>query len=196
MTSEAQLRAQILARISSGEAERYNELYGGGSFDSYAQHPDVAIPLGNGTHTTAAGRYQFLSSTWADEAKRLGLSDFSPASQDAAAWDLADRTYRQQTGRSILDDQANGTVDWHALSGQWTSLRGKGVPSTGGEPSAVDGPGALANAPSLQSADGVGSDERTGTDQMKNLALLQSLSPHLTFTPVDYDPFKVAGASS
>lgn len=193
MTSEAQLRAQILAKIASGEAERYNELYGGGSFDSYAQHPDVAIPLGNGTHTTAAGRYQFLSSTWTDEAKRLGLSDFSPASQDAAAWDLADRTYRAQTGRSILDDQANGTVDWHALSGQWTSLRGKGVPS-GSDSTPVGTDSSSSQQLQVQPDGNAGAAD--SENQMKNLALLQSLSPHLTFTPVDYDPFKVAGASS
>ncbi len=36
---------------------------------------------GKDTYSTAAGRYQFKSSTWAS----LGLPDFSPASQDAGA---------------------------------------------------------------------------------------------------------------
>lgn len=184
---EGVLKNWILAKISSGEAGSYDELYGGGKFGSYADHPRESIPIGNGQSTTAAGRYQFLSSTWDDEAKRLGLKDFSPASQDSAAWDLAQRTYQQQTGKELLDDAASGAVDWHALSGQWTSLSGQGTPS-GDHGDAMEA--SPTNAKQV-------SDDADGSEAggMKNLALLQSLAPHLTFTPVDYDPFKI-GASN
>lgn len=188
------IRRWVLNQIASGEAGRYNELYGGGSFSSYSDHPRERIPLGNGQYTTAAGRYQFLSPTWDEEAKRLGLTDFSPASQDAAAWDLATRTYREQTGRNLADDAASGNVSWRALAGQWTSLEkrdgGNANASTGGPSDAV-----LANGP-VENGTGVASlasPMQSRMDGMRALALLQQLAPHLTFTPVDYDPFAVIG---
>src|SRR4051812_12774190 len=61
----------------------YNTLFGGGVF-SGNQHPNIAITA-NGYTSTAAGRYQFLSSTWAGVKNALGLPDFGPASQDIGA---------------------------------------------------------------------------------------------------------------
>ena len=62
----------------------YYTLFTGKQFDSLASHPNISIcaPIkGKKTCSTAAGRYQFLSSTW----KRLGLSDFSKTNQDKGA---------------------------------------------------------------------------------------------------------------
>lgn len=64
----------------------YNTLFGGGTF-SGSQHPNRAITAGGYT-STAAGRYQFIFSTWIEIKGRLGLADFSPANQDIAAVDL------------------------------------------------------------------------------------------------------------
>ncbi len=62
----------------------YRTLFGGGLFNGYADHPRQKISK-SGYTSTAAGAYQFLSSTW-DETKRvMGLPDFSPASQDRGA---------------------------------------------------------------------------------------------------------------
>lgn len=170
----------VLAKIASGETTSdplggYDELYGGGRFNSYDAHPNVHLPVGNGQFTSAAGKYQFENSTWNDEAKKLGLSDFSPQSQDMAAWDLANTTYEKQTGRSLLNDAKSGQVDWSALSGQWPSL-GKGEQQVGqaGQAGQISAPAAAASAP-----------------RSPNLSLLTALAPHLVFTPVDYDPFKV-----
>lgn len=54
-------------------------------FDSYADHPDRLITLPDGIESTAAGRYQLLYRWWVPYKQMLGLSDFSPASQDAVA---------------------------------------------------------------------------------------------------------------
>ena len=63
--------------------------FGGTLFDSYADHPRVRvfIPRLN-LYTTAAGRYQILAKTYDAYKERLGLTDFSPAAQDAIALQL------------------------------------------------------------------------------------------------------------
>lgn len=57
-------------------------------FESYAGHPRVRVQLNPRLASTAAGRYQFLSSTWDRLARLLSLPDFSPESQDRAAVEL------------------------------------------------------------------------------------------------------------
>lgn len=193
--NDALLRRAILSHISSGEAGRYNELYGGGSFDGFADHPRQSFPLANGEHTDAAGKYQFLSSTWDGEKQRLNLPDFSPASQDSAAWDLASRTYQNSTGRNILDDARSGKVDWGALGSQWTSLANKpagGAAPASGDDAPVETAGADTDQPSVQP--GGGGNTASPAGGLNALSMLQSLAPHLQFTPVDYDPFKVAAS--
>lgn len=81
----------FLAMIRKFEsAGRYNVLYGGGTFDSYAVHPHVRVPFFNPKtqkmdYSTAAGAYQITYPTWASILSLAGNGDFSPASQDAAA---------------------------------------------------------------------------------------------------------------
>jgi hypothetical protein len=45
---------------------------------------------------------------WEEARLALGLPDFSPASQDRAAWWLAARTYENATGRNLQADLASG----------------------------------------------------------------------------------------
>lgn len=70
----------------------YRTLFGGGLFDSFADHPRQRFPFtnkrGEKLYTTAAGRYQFLSRTWDALVRKLYLPDFGPESQDIAAWEL------------------------------------------------------------------------------------------------------------
>lgn len=74
----------------TAHADGYRTLFGGGTFDGYADHPRISVTRPSGARTitsTAAGAYQFLSKTWDDVRAALNLPDFSPASQDlAAAW--------------------------------------------------------------------------------------------------------------
>lgn len=51
----------------------------------YSDHPRVLVALRPGLRSTAAGRYQLLARFYDAYKKKLGLPDFSPASQDAIA---------------------------------------------------------------------------------------------------------------
>ncbi|HEX3862096.1 MAG TPA: glycoside hydrolase family protein [Stellaceae bacterium] len=104
---------------------RWNGPNGGAYFDSYAQHPNIAV-AGPAGPSTAAGRYQFVNSTWQPIADTLGLKDFSPENQDKAAWYNASTVYQQKTGRDLLADlKAGKTQDVaSALRGQWATLAG------------------------------------------------------------------------
>lgn len=102
----------------------YNVFLGGSTFDDYSQHPNQKHVAGNWT-STAAGRYQFVYPTWDDISGVLGLSDFSPSSQDAGAILLLKRA-------GALDDVLAGNfVDAvRKASGTWASL----PYSTAGQP--------------------------------------------------------------
>ena len=133
----------LLATIGGPEsAGKYNARYPGSSFDNgFADHPRIAERISSGPDagktSDAAGRYQFISKTWDNQANKLGLKDFSPANQDKAAWDLAQTTYKQQTGNDLLSALKSGDPQTlagvsHALSSQWSSLPGGHQPGTNG----------------------------------------------------------------
>lgn len=91
---------------------------------SFADHPRqyFSFTVGGKTYkTSAAGRYQFLASTWDDLKRKLGLVDFSPASQDAAAIELI----RQ---RGALNDVRAGRIATAITkcAKTWASLPGAG----------------------------------------------------------------------
>ncbi|HEN3610108.1 TPA: glycoside hydrolase family 104 protein [Yersinia enterocolitica] len=73
----------------------YNTMFGGDQFYDNSDHPrqlkDFTQTDGTKNKTSAAGRYQFTSSSWDDAAKALNLTDFSPRSQDLAALFLIQR---------------------------------------------------------------------------------------------------------
>jgi lysozyme len=74
----------LIRRVES--EDDYGVIAGGVRFDDFSEHPfvvqwDRARPIG----TTASGAYQMVRGTWMLARDNLGLTDFSPASQDAAA---------------------------------------------------------------------------------------------------------------
>ena len=78
-----------MIRVCEGTSgpDGYKTMFTGKLFDSYADHPRQAISAGvngKGLTSTAAGAYQFLARTWDGLRKPLGLTDFSPESQDQA----------------------------------------------------------------------------------------------------------------
>lgn len=120
----------LLDTISGTEsAGNYNVMYGGKTFDSYDDHPRQLFTIERGPNkgkkSSAAGRYQFIRDTWDDQARKLGLKDFSPEAQDAAAWNLAQEKY----GRGLMSVLRSGDPNkiaavGNALRKQWTSLPG------------------------------------------------------------------------
>lgn len=129
----------LLDTIAKNEsAGRYNVRYGGATdktFQDFTDHPRIAEPITSGPDvgktSSAAGRYQFIGSTWDQQAKKLGLKDFSPANQDAAAWDLAQTEYKAKTGKDLLTVLKSGDTSdvLPSLSGQWSSLPGGRQPA-------------------------------------------------------------------
>lgn len=82
----------LISQAEGTDTHGYNTLFGGGRVESLADHPrqlfDFKETTGNPNKTSAAGRYQFLQGTWDEQAKKLGLPDFGPQSQDLAAVNL------------------------------------------------------------------------------------------------------------
>ena len=128
----------LLTGISGAESPGYNVRYGGSTFDGYGDHPRTDVPIMTGPMkgqtSSAAGRYQFLGSTWDNVKAKYGLPDFSPASQDLGAWQLARDTYQAKTGRDLAadmksqDPQVRGGIT-NALAGVWPSLPGGNQPN-------------------------------------------------------------------
>lgn len=121
----------MIARFESGA--RYDIIYGGGTFTSYAAHPNVRIPFfnpatGKQDISTAAGRYQINKPTYNLIAPALGISDFSPESQDAMAVGLL-----YLRGALSAVESGNFEEAVRKSSGTWASL----PMSTSGQPKAA-----------------------------------------------------------
>lgn len=118
---------QMLQMLKSAEGtaglgeDGYNVLFGGETFSGYDDHPRVSKPFtgtdGKSNRTTAAGAYQFLSRTWDDASKAVGVTDFSPESQDKVAIELIRR-------RGALDNVLTGDFEGaiEKLGQEWASL--------------------------------------------------------------------------
>ena len=133
----------LLDMIAFNESRgAYNIRYGGDQaieVTDFSDHPrkkeTITRGYNAGEKSSAAGRYQFIEKTWDRIAKQENITDFSPESQDQAAWALAVADYKTKTkGRNLLHDLKNGSPEslnriGRALSATWTSLPG----STSGE---------------------------------------------------------------
>ncbi|NBO37942.1 hypothetical protein EBU99_05095 [bacterium] len=107
---------------AEGTNDRYDLMFTRVPFYSYDGHPR-AIQCSYGLCSDAAGRYQFLSTTWDQLRREAGLTDFSPESQDRAAIQLIKDVGYYSTvvnigGYSDFERAAYG------LSRQWASLPG------------------------------------------------------------------------
>ncbi|MEL6554453.1 MAG: glycoside hydrolase family protein [Cyanobacteria bacterium J06621_11] len=130
----------LMRTISAGEsntADPYRLLYGGDRVKDLSIHPDKCITIVNGPNqgdcTTAAGRYQFLTTTWQREARNYHPErpawyeiwerpSFEPQFQDQVVHDwLNDPDAWGVDIAQLLRDKEIDTV-LRLLSGTWTSL--------------------------------------------------------------------------
>lgn len=109
---------------SSQEPAAYRMRWGGlgkpvAYFDDFSKHPRIFEPTTGGRVSSAAGAYQIVATTYDAVAPSLGITDFTPASQDALAVALIDR-------RGALDDVMAGRIRTALmdLRQEWTSLPG------------------------------------------------------------------------
>ncbi|HIV71362.1 MAG TPA: glycoside hydrolase family 104 protein [Candidatus Aquabacterium excrementipullorum] len=128
-----------MLRFAEGTAgvNGYRTLFGGSLFSSYDDHPRIAKQFTDGQGrrlwTTAAGAYQAMAvspiptggstkvNTWDRIKAKLGLRDFTPASQDAFALELI-----REAG-ALADVRAGRLADAiNKVRGIWASLPGAG----------------------------------------------------------------------
>ncbi|MGB7488183.1 MAG: glycoside hydrolase family protein [Phormidesmis sp.] len=128
---------RTISASESNTADPYRLLYGGERVKDLSVHPDECVPIVNGPNegdcTTAAGRYQFLTTTWQLEARNYHPQrpawyelweqpSFQPEFQDEVvyAW-LADPSAWGVDISALLRDGEITSV-LKTLSGTWTSL--------------------------------------------------------------------------
>jgi muramidase (phage lysozyme) len=117
MIGQSEVGAALISETDSG----YNVLVGATpsnplTFSDYSTHPDV---LNQALDSTAAGLYQINHPTWLTLCTQTGLSDFSPATQDAMAIQLI-------TNKGALADvdAGNFASAVSKCAGVWASLPG------------------------------------------------------------------------
>lgn len=111
-------------RVGEGTTgpDGFRTIVGGGLFNDFSDHPRVKvwIPRIN-DYSSAAGAYQMIRRTWDGVQAKLGLPDFSPASQDLACIELI----RQRGGlRLAMNGQFAAAVE--KCKKEWASLPGAG----------------------------------------------------------------------
>lgn len=129
----------LMRTISASESNvrnPYSVMYGGERAQSLSEHPDRCITIVNGPNlgncTTAAGRYQFITTTWQEKAKQYHPApsgfflwknySFEPQYQDEVVYRwLSDQSAWGADLRQLLRKGQINTV-LQMLSGTWTSL--------------------------------------------------------------------------
>jgi muramidase (phage lysozyme) len=119
LLSLANVRA-TLALIRAGEGTvgeaGYHRIFGGGAFESLADHPRITVKR-SGYTSTAAGAYQALVGTWDETAAIMGLKDFGQWSQDMFA-------VGRIAARGALPDVIAGriTAAIRKINKEWASM--------------------------------------------------------------------------
>jgi len=128
----------LLNAIASKEASGYDVLNGGEHFEGYADHPRRK---GAGGTSTAAGRYQFIASTWdaarASYERTYGqkVPDFSPEWQDRVALHWAEVVYNRSNKHGLTFRQALMSGDPKMIATLRSTL---GNPKKVGDPNSVE----------------------------------------------------------
>lgn len=131
MQSDSQARVDaLLSVIRQFESnDDYYILYGGGHFSDDSAHPNVHVPFYNprkagprgvlNDYSTAAGAYQINYPTYQTYAPRLGMSDFSPATQDQLAYLILN-----DIGADVAVANGDVATAFKLASRKWASMPG------------------------------------------------------------------------
>lgn len=108
---------KFLNVLGKAEGAGYNTIVGGSSFSDYSAHPGIVGLVTAEGPSTAAGKYQITKTTYDRKASELGITDFSPESQDRIAIALIEE-------KNALEDIRNGDFNSaiNKLGGVWASL--------------------------------------------------------------------------
>jgi len=154
-----------------GSAPGYNIMFGGGTFKDYSRHPDRVVRT-PGYASAAAGAYQFMPGTWQEVASKLGLSDFSPTSQDIGMLAKARERLLPIGGLAAITKAGTLTPEIQArLAPEWASFPTASGKSAYGQPvkkseqirgwfeQAAKSTDTSAPAPAQQASTGVSTDD-------------------------------------
>ena len=97
----------------------YNTMFTGAQFSDTSKHPRQINRSGE-LSSDAAGAYQFLSTTWDGAKKSLGLTDFSPASQEKAGKYLAQK--RGLATDTVFTNKQSFLKELDKISPEWASM--------------------------------------------------------------------------
>lgn len=127
---------RTITASESNVSQPYHVIYGGEFVSDLSRHPNLCVTIvagpNRGNCSTAAGRYQFLNTTWAEKAKRYhpkmsGLMwwrhySFEPQYQDAVvhAWLSDPNAWSADIPQLLRQGEINRVL--RLLSGTWTSL--------------------------------------------------------------------------
>lgn len=128
---------RTISAAESNTAAPYHTLYGGQRINDLSEHPDLCVEIVTGPNlgdcTTAAGRYQFLTTTWLEKANIYhpqpprwyswwGDYSFEPTYQDEVVYRwLSDPAAWGVSIPELLRQRRLDEV-MYLLSGTWTSL--------------------------------------------------------------------------
>lgn len=128
----------LMRTISASESQDsnpYTLLYGGQHFSNFSRHPNQCVTIISGPHTgecsTAAGRYQLLTSTWQEKVHQyhhkqfhIGLNyhSFEPEIQDEVVYAWLKDHHVWRVDITNLLEQGKLEQVLQLLSGTWTSL--------------------------------------------------------------------------
>jgi muramidase (phage lysozyme) len=111
-------------------SDGYNVMFSFRLMNSCRSHPNQCIRFG-GTCSTAAGRYQFLTTTWRSVASARNLQSFEPENQERGAAYLISTTRRVTVPQTRPMTAAEFSNAMSKLSYEWASL----PPGRYGQPS-------------------------------------------------------------
>ena len=110
-------QTKFLDFLGKAEGADFNVIVGGKKFDDFGKHPSVVGLTTKEGPSTAAGKFQITKTTYDQYAKKLGITDFSPESQEKIALAIIE-------DKGAMQDVEKG--NWNAaikkLGDVWASL--------------------------------------------------------------------------